>query len=252
MCMNLPIPQVLQISENWPSISLYHVPKTDSTMLVARSFNAALVPPAVIMTDFQTGGKGRISGRQWLSEPKESLLCTLVLEGPPVAGFTLKIGLATALAIESITGRKLTPKIKWPNDILIDGRKIAGILCESDGKTVLAGIGINLAQTSFPPGIAQKATSLVIESGLSVDPRNMLVQIIQEFFQLTDGAAQINWLGETEARLWNKGNYANFNSGDPTAHECISGVIQGINHDGALRLKQSDGTDRVLYSGEFE
>lgn len=250
--MNLPIPQVLRISENRPPISVYYVPQTDSTMLLARRFAAALVPPAVMLTDFQTGGKGRISGRHWLSGPKESLLCTLVLEGPPVAGFTLKIGLAAALAIESITGGKLTPKIKWPNDILINGRKIAGILCESDGKTVLAGIGINLAQTSFPPEIEKKATSLLIECGLGVEPGTMLVQILQDFFRLSDDAALINWHGETEARLWNKGKHAIFNSGDPIAHEYVSGVIQGINHDGALRMKLSDGTDRILYSGEFE
>jgi len=249
--MNLPTPTVLHISDNTPSVNLYYTPTTDSTMLLARRLEKAIVLPAAVLTDFQTQGKGRISGRRWHSGPKESLLCTLVFKGPPVAGFTLKIGLATALAIETITTGRTKVQIKWPNDLLINGRKTGGILCESDGKTVLAGIGINLAQTRFPPEISDRATSILIECGLNPEPQILLIQILQELFRLTDENSQINWQGEVEARLWNKGERTVFNSGYPATNESVCGIIQGINYDGSLRIKLNNGTDRVMYSGEF-
>jgi BirA family biotin operon repressor/biotin-[acetyl-CoA-carboxylase] ligase len=133
---------------------------------------------AVAVAEEQTEGRGRL-GRQWLSPPGVSVLCSILLE-PPVETrrwpeLSLVAGNACAEAISAVTG--LEPTIKLPNDILLDGRKAAGILAEaSDGRVVL-GIGINV---NVPPGgLPEKtSTSLLVETGAEVDRIQMLVELL--------------------------------------------------------------------------
>jgi BirA family transcriptional regulator, biotin operon repressor / biotin---[acetyl-CoA-carboxylase] ligase len=140
---------------------------------------------AVVIADAQTAGRGR-RGRQWFSPAGAGLYVSLVLEprltrGEPeraVALLTLAAGVALAEAIERATG--LHASIKWPNDLLVDGRKLAGILAEgilgasgSDGvpqvASVVLGYGINVAQTAFPPELSGRSTSLEMELGRAID-----------------------------------------------------------------------------------
>jgi BirA family transcriptional regulator, biotin operon repressor / biotin---[acetyl-CoA-carboxylase] ligase len=137
---------------------------------------------AVALTEEQTEGRGRL-GRTWVSPPGVSLLFSLLLE-PPVEtarlpGLTLVAGRAADEAIAQVTS--LTPQIKLPNDILVGGKKTAGILAEArDGRVVLGiGINVNVARASLPQGIDPPATSLLLETGHEVDRVELLVELLE-------------------------------------------------------------------------
>ena len=150
---------------------------------------------AVALTEEQTEGRGRL-GRPWLSPPGVSLLFSLLLE-PPVQTarlpeLTLVAGQACAEAIAHVTN--LTPEIKLPNDILIGGRKTAGILAEArDGRVVLGmGINVNVPAPDLPQGIEPPATSLLLESGSEVDRVELLVELLDRLERAYD-----DWVAAT-------------------------------------------------------
>ena len=148
---------------------IYHKSETESTNLDARSGN----PWDVFTADYQTAGRGRLD-HKWVSPPGANLLMSAVL---PVEGLSpeqvstlpLVAGLAVAKSlppffkgfsgsVPNFSGS--VPKVKWPNDILIGGKKVAGILCERDNDKVIVGIGINVEKQDFPQELRDKAISL--------------------------------------------------------------------------------------------
>jgi BirA family biotin operon repressor/biotin-[acetyl-CoA-carboxylase] ligase len=144
---------------------------------------------AVALTEEQTEGRGRL-GRSWLSPPQVSLLFSLLLE-PPVETarlpeLTLVAGQATADAIAQVTG--LAPEIKLPNDVLLSGKKTAGILAEArDGRVVLGiGINVNVAAADLPHGIDPPATSLLLETGHEIDRAELLVELLDRLERAYD------------------------------------------------------------------
>jgi BirA family biotin operon repressor/biotin-[acetyl-CoA-carboxylase] ligase len=144
---------------------------------------------AVALTEEQTEGRGRL-GRTWLSPPGVSLLFSLLLE-PPVETarlpeLTLVAGQAAAEAVAQATG--LSPEIKLPNDILVAGKKTAGILAEArDGRVVLGiGINVNVSAADLPQGIDPPATSLLLESGGEVDRAELLVELLDRLERAYD------------------------------------------------------------------
>lgn len=123
----------------------------------------------VYTADFQTCGRGRLD-HKWLSPPKTNLMMSAVLsvEGispEVVSTFPLVAGLAVLKSLLEILRYECRLSIKWPNDILADAKKIAGILCERKGDNVIVGIGVNVLQKEFAPEIASRATSLVNVQG---------------------------------------------------------------------------------------
>jgi BirA family biotin operon repressor/biotin-[acetyl-CoA-carboxylase] ligase len=123
---------------------------------------------AVVTADAQTRGRGR-QGRVWSSPPGEDLYASVVTwwrtEGPSLAPVGLVVGLALRDAIaELVSPWGAVTQVKWPNDVLVDGKKIAGILCEARWQDrevgLVIGFGINVARTVFPPELDSKATSL--------------------------------------------------------------------------------------------
>ena len=133
---------------------------------------------AVAVAEEQTEGRGRL-GRRWLSPRGVSVLCSILLE-PPVEThrwpeLSLVAGQACAEAISAVT--ELEPTIKLPNDILLGGRKAAGILAEASGRRVVLGIGINV---NVQPGELpeETATSLLAETGAEVDRTQVLVELL--------------------------------------------------------------------------
>lgn len=131
-------------------------------------------PGDVFTADMQTAGRGRLDHR-WLSPPGENLMMSAVIgveEMPPenVATVPLVVGLAVVLAVSAILQQGDRPcndcdvQLKWPNDVLVRGRKVCGILCERVGDRVIAGVGLNVNQTVFAPEIATRATSLLLSS----------------------------------------------------------------------------------------
>ena len=148
---------------NW---TIHHKTVTESTNLDARGGK----PGDVFVADEQTAGRGRLD-HKWLSPPGANLMLSVVLDvggiaPSEVATLPLVVGLAAATAASVLVLRPID--LKWPNDVLADGRKLAGILCERHGDNVIAGVGFNVNQKTFPPEIALRATSLVQITGADI------------------------------------------------------------------------------------
>ena len=158
---------------NW---KIHHKTETTSTNLDARAGSHG----DVFTADFQTAGRGRLD-HKWLSAPGENLMMSVVLavgDCPPekVATLPLVVGLSVAEALSGILAGTV-PNVqgtvpiglKWPNDVLYDGKKLAGILCERNGDCVIAGIGVNVNQRKFAKEIENRAISL---TQIGVYPQN--------------------------------------------------------------------------------
>ena len=226
---------------------IHHKPRTGSTNIDARNG----IPGDVFTADFQTAGRGRLD-HKWLSPTGANLAMSVVL---PVVGLTpehvatlpLVAGLAVVRAISHIAPSS-TPMLKWPNDVLIDGRKVCGILCERNGDCVIVGIGINVKIQKFPAEIADCATSLHAAarcSGGGVDDvRDAVLEKIGELF---DG-----WKTGGFAALWPEITKLDFLKGrmisviqTDTDDAPSSGVCGGIRSDGSL-----DVGGFAVYAGE--
>ena len=137
---------------------------------------------AVAVAEEQTEGRGRL-GRRWHAAPFTSVLCSIVLRptvAPPrLPELSLVAGRACAEAIEVVTG--LHPQLKFPNDVLIEGRKVAGILAEAREGRVVLGIGINANMTAeqLPTEVDTPATSLRLEAGQEIDRIELLVTLLE-------------------------------------------------------------------------
>ncbi len=164
--------------------SLGEVESTQSEL--ARLASEGAPEGTVVTAQHQRAGRGR-RGHHWWDEPGASLLFSVLLRptGPPsrVPQLSLVGGLAMAEALEGVAG--LATRIRWPNDVLVDGRKICGILPEAASDTagrlrhVLLGIGINLNQRDFPEDIRERATSLRLLTG-RVHAADVLLPIVME------------------------------------------------------------------------
>lgn len=136
---------------------------------------------AVAVADFQTAGRGRL-GRDWVAAAGTSVLCSIVLRPEVVSDrlpeLSVVAGRACAEAIGIVTG--LTPTVKLPNDVLVDGKKVAGILAEASEGVVVLGLGINVHQApdQLPSGIEPPATSLDLETGDRVGRRELVVELL--------------------------------------------------------------------------
>jgi BirA family biotin operon repressor/biotin-[acetyl-CoA-carboxylase] ligase len=170
----------LRIATPWEGAPVYLKERTHSTMDDALALARAGSPAGTtVVAGYQERGRGRAPGRVWLSGAWESLLATVVLrraDSPPPSQLPLRAGLAASLAVEEAAG--ITVAIKRPNDILWEGRKLAGILCESRGDILLVGIGVNCLQLSFPPEIAQSACSLRQACGRDISPLELLPLVL--------------------------------------------------------------------------
>lgn len=142
------------------------LPETDSTNRRAMAWaNQGAAAGSMVVADFQTAGRGRL-GRTWTAPAGSSLLFSVVLRpGTAPEGWPL-ISLAAGVALcECLAGLGLEPGLKWPNDVLLGGRKVAGILAEAAEGVVILGIGLNVGRVEFPEEIAATATSLENFSG---------------------------------------------------------------------------------------
>jgi len=227
---------------------LHHKTETVSTNLDAREGRHGDVYTA----GYQTAGRGRLD-HKWLSPPGTNLMMSVVLsvaDLPPdhVSTLPLSIGLAVAKALASLLPIPCSrfPRLKWPNDILVDGKKLAGILCERNGDNVIVGIGVNVNQTEFSPEIAGKATSMAVLANSSGDCPRVMWQILRElstiyglwrkgFGAIYPALQQIDCL---------KGRTLSVRQTDDDAAP-VTGVSAGILPDGSLDV----GGIRV-YAGE--
>lgn len=165
-----------RIRQSRPGNQLHYFATIDSTMnLAVRLATEGAPHGTVVLADEQTAGIGRL-GRTWQSIADAGLysstLLRLAVSPAHLPVVTLVLGLATADAIQKSTG--LACDLRWPNDVLIRERKAAGILAQLHDHCVVAGIGINVNQTSFPTGLRTPATSLLLESNGKPQSREAL------------------------------------------------------------------------------
>jgi len=168
-------------------VGVHYLERVDSTHQEARrllSTNPAL--PFVVLAEEQISGRGRI-GRHWHSDPGLGIWMTVAIaRSRPIEEqftYTFIASLAVAVAIEEITG--LRAKLKWPNDVLLGGKKCCGILLESLPAVTLIGIGLNVNHTTFPDEIQNSATSLRLESGRKWSRVAIVTRCVQQVFDLT-------------------------------------------------------------------
>lgn len=155
------------------NFSIHHIAQTASTNTLAQSGK----PGDVFWADTQIAGRGRLN-HSWMSVSGESLTFSVVFDcaGIDIAS-VVTFPIAAGLAVTDFLREKgMDAKIKWPNDILVGGRKICGILCELAGGNIICGIGINFNQSDFPAEISQRATSIFLETGkkINVSPKRVL------------------------------------------------------------------------------
>ena len=201
---------------------------------------------AVAVTEHQTSGRGR-EGRPWQDVAGKALLLSLLLRPPadlPTQQFALVAGLAVAEAVEE---RRDAAGLKWPNDVLLEGRKVAGVLLESSGGEVVCGIGINVAQDEdeLPAGTPVPGASLVGVTGTAPDRAALLaslLEILEHRYDAWRRSGLAPLLDELEARNVLRGQRVEVGG--------QRGVAGTIAPDGRLTLVRDDGTSTLVGSGE--
>ena len=235
----------------------YHFFKTDSTNRVAMELAyAGEEEGAVILAETQTEGRGR-AGRRWHSEQGTGIYVTIVLRPrlSPVQAplLTMLAGLSLHSAILAQTG--LNAELKWPNDILIDGKKLGGILTEMHAEPtqvrfVIVGIGLNVNQEKFPAELSSIATSLRKESGKAHSRLELLVRLLREFETdynrfLREGPSYV--VGRfAEVSQFADGKRVRVDTG----RDMYSGRTAGLSADGLLLVKKDDGETVTVVAGD--
>lgn len=237
--------------------TIYFYEETDTTNNRARELALEGAPEGtLVVAEKQTAGRGR-RGKVWESPLGTGIWMSLVLRPqimPAEASvLTLLCGLATAEAIEAETG--LSAGIKWPNDILINGKKAVGILTEMDCEMsevhfVIPGIGINVNTASFPPEIAEIATSLYLECGKTVSRRRLVHRVLE---RMEEHYETFLWTGSFAAMLedYRKhcitlGKEVHVLGREPFFAEALD-----ITPEGELLVRRADnGKEEVVFSGE--
>jgi len=206
---------------------------------------------ALFIAESQTKGRGR-QGRTWLAQRGENLLFSIVLRIPCAPARVPPLSLVVGLAVRDAIARALPEKrvqVKWPNDVVIDKKKIAGILIESAvaGSKVdhlIVGIGINVHARSFPEELAPIATSIALEGG-QVERAEILADVLAGIDRDIEHVAH-RGLGIVHARLTEHDALANARVESADGE----GIACGIDLDGRLRVRRPDGTIIAVSAGE--
>ena len=198
----------------------------------------------------QTAGRGR-AGRQWEDGAGNFMGSTVVAlrpGDPPPQTLALVTGLAVAEAVAAVPGTPDT-MLKWPNDLLVGGAKLAGILLERAGDIVVIGIGVNLLRA---PEVSGRTTTALADHGATIDPGDFADLLADRF-----AAALARWRGggwdglrtEWLARAHPLGTPLAVNDRDG---QPIKGTFAGLGVDGAALLRLADGTTRPIHAGDVE
>lgn len=237
--------------------SLVCLPEIDSTNARVRQLaEQDAAEGTVVIADRQSAGKGRL-GRRWESPSAVNLYCSILLRPQIPVQQAPQLTFLSAVAVaETLKQRyQLSVKVKWPNDVLVSGKKIAGLLNEMNAETeqihfVILGIGVNLNMTAdqFPKELNYPATSVLLERGEEIDR----VAFIREFLQridryyaefLQDGFGPIRRRWEALCDLMNQ---------RVQIDQGLQGTVVGLDTDGALRLQLDDGRVERIIAGDVK
>lgn len=240
--------------------NIYYEESVKSTQAIASRLAQEGIPEgSVVIAEEQLSGRGRMD-RKWHSPKYTGVWMSLILRPNIVVTkapqLTLLAAVAVVQAIEEVTG--LSPEIKWPNDILIDGKKVTGILTELQAEadvihSIIVGIGVNVnqAREDFPAELQETATSLSIQTGKAISRAELIRQIFVKFekmydLYLVEGFYPIKLLWESYANSIGKQLRAR------TLTNTIDGVALGISDDGVLELQDENGVVHRIYSADIE
>ena len=226
----------------------------DSTMAEASRLAEAAAPAGtMVFAEAQTNGRGRL-GRHWVSETSAGLYFTVILRPAfsPAAALilTLMAGVSLATVVQAAVGGEVD--LRWPNDLLLNGKKCAGVLIEMRAEPnrvlyVLLGVGVNVNQTSFPEGLDTPASSLLLEAGRPVERGDFLISLLKQLnadynFLLTNGAEQI--LARFERiSSYARGKRVRVGEGN----DAFTGTTAGLTSEGLILVKRDHGhTEKVV------
>lgn len=234
--------------------------RVDSTNRLARDLAiSGAVEGTLVVAETQSGGRGR-KGRNWYSPPGEGIYVSLVLrprfQPAEAPRMTLLTGVALAETLIPIVPSRVT--IKWPNDVLAGGKKVAGILIEIsteidsiDYMIVGVGLNVNTPTGRFPAELRERATSLAIESGNTIDRTEILRAFLERLERYYDLIGREGFA--PAIKRWRElsdmtGRHVRVNSFDWS----LEGTIAGIDNEGVLLVKASDGILHRVNSGDIE
>ena len=244
-----------QIHTKWAGKTVHFARKTDSTNLWIKRLAKEGAPEGTLaLAEFQSAGRGRL-GRSWEVPEGTSVMMSILLrpkfEPQYAPMLTLVMGMAVAKAVKKLG---FDVSIKWPNDVVVSHKKICGILTEMgvrDGKIDYAviGVGINVNIREFPEEMADKATSLYLESGREFDRSQipgLVMEAFEEYYEKFAATCDLSGLKEEYESI-----LANYNQPVRVlAKEPYEGVARGITDGGELLVEKTDGTIVAVSAGE--
>lgn len=244
-----------QIHTKWAGKTVHFARKTDSTNLWIKRLAKEGAPEGTLaLAEFQSAGRGRL-GRSWEVPEGTSVMMSILLrpkfEPQYAPTLTLVMGMAVAKAVKTLG---FDVSIKWPNDVVVSHKKICGILTEMgvrDGKIDYAviGVGINVNIREFPEEMADKATSLYLESGREFDRSQipgLVMEVFEEYYEKFAATCDLSGLKEEYESI-----LANYNQPVRVlAKEPYEGVARGITDGGELLVEKTDGTIVAVSAGE--
>lgn len=250
----------LGLKTNFIGKNIHYEESVESTQKIAHRLTYEDAPEGtVVIAEEQLSGRGRMN-RKWHSPKYTGIWMSIILRPniplPKAPQLTLLAAVAIVQAIEDITG--VLPEIKWPNDILINGKKVTGILTELEAEadrinSIIIGIGMNVNQTieDFPPDLENIATSLFIEKGEKVSRADVIKGIFMNLeklylLYLEEGFLPIKLLWESYAISIGRKITAR------TLTHSIVGKAQGITEDGVLIIEDDNGKIHQVYSADIE
>lgn len=226
-------------------INLICLEKVNSSNTYAKALlnsGEPLEPYTVIYAKEQSQGRGRL-GRSWHSREGDSLCMSLILPHSFKTGITLLSALGVYKALKDIYSDL---KIKWPNDIIANNKKLCGILTEGTVKGTVAGIGINLNSTDFPEDISNKAISLRLLTDKSFDPLKLAERVSACVFEEID-----KYNAELTADAIKEYTALCVNIGREVSWQGIKGIATGISEEGSLLMNTAEGTQEIRFGEVF-
>jgi len=241
---------------DWPGAIEHAAVLTSTNDVLKQRGREGAAPWTVVLADAQTAGRGR-QGRRWASPSGNLYLSVLLRPDPPAGRWSLLPLVAGVAVAEALAEHGLDVQLKWPNDVVVEGRKLGGILAEAtsgaDGlESIVVGIGINLETrpSGLPPGVEATVACVKEELGRAVDRIAVAAAVLGRLAVWYDAlaregprAAQAAW--RARALPW-WGRAVEARSGERR----LRGIARGLDEGGALILELEDGTRAVLHSGE--
>jgi len=256
--IDIDLPCRLSIADDYMNIRILRYDTLDSTNTeAANQARLGADEGLCVIARQQTAGRGR-RGRSWVSDPDLGLYFSILLRPKLEAKFLPLITLMTGVAVhDALEKFGLKPDIKWVNDILIENDKISGILAETietkSGIAIVVGIGVNLTSSSFPEEIAETATSIEMETGRLVSSDELaetLTRFISHFYLILSeerGPVEIIKHWQHRSSYFSGKHVRVTLNGEP-----FDGVTDGLEKNGALRVKTSDGSVTIVQAGDVE